>query len=403
KFRCQHCRQFLGISRAKAGAVVDCPTCGRALRVPRLDGTIEPLPEPGMDLADSGLSEALEELAQIADSRLAVAAPTDRDDRRRGAAVVTQDEAAPALLPPLPDPVPVDPPAPVRPASSPAGMKVKPLPKRAARAPSEPEESDESEHPILKRARKSTAISNEMIELIQAGTAATPDEFPTTTPKPADRRGIWSGLAGRVSPRVRLVLALCGIGAVALAAGFVLGRAGGPADGRGHGPAAAVGGERSESAGERSALGTAKAAGLVGRITYEAERGDFRADAGARIIAFPATSSTGERLPARRLIDETQRAAVATQLAAAGGGFAVADENGRFALSLQKTGVYRVLVVSEWRPRQGEPLPAGVVELAGEWLDSPETVTEKRSCRVREISYSSGRGVPFDCVFEEPH
>jgi hypothetical protein len=65
KFRCQHCRQFLGISRAKAGEVFDCPTCGWTLRVPDLDGTIKPLPGPGLDLGDSKLAKALDELALI--------------------------------------------------------------------------------------------------------------------------------------------------------------------------------------------------------------------------------------------------------------------------------------------------------------------------------------------------
>lgn len=65
KFRCQHCRQFLGISRAKAGEVFDCPTCGWTLRVPDLDGTIKPLPGPGLDLGDSKLAQALDELASI--------------------------------------------------------------------------------------------------------------------------------------------------------------------------------------------------------------------------------------------------------------------------------------------------------------------------------------------------
>ena len=31
KFHCPHCEQFLGISRGKAGALTDCPSCGRTL------------------------------------------------------------------------------------------------------------------------------------------------------------------------------------------------------------------------------------------------------------------------------------------------------------------------------------------------------------------------------------
>ena len=38
KFRCHHCCQMLGISHTRAGAIVDCPGCGRSLRVPQADG-----------------------------------------------------------------------------------------------------------------------------------------------------------------------------------------------------------------------------------------------------------------------------------------------------------------------------------------------------------------------------
>src|SRR5215216_3266212 len=65
KFRCTHCNQFLGISRAQSGTIVDCPACGRSIRVPNLDGTAAPLPKPAIDLSDRGLASALEQLASL--------------------------------------------------------------------------------------------------------------------------------------------------------------------------------------------------------------------------------------------------------------------------------------------------------------------------------------------------
>ncbi len=64
KFRCYHCKKFMGISRSKAGNVVDCPTCGRTVRVPELDGTVKPLPPVGLNLDDSKLKNALNHLAE---------------------------------------------------------------------------------------------------------------------------------------------------------------------------------------------------------------------------------------------------------------------------------------------------------------------------------------------------
>lgn len=65
KFRCSHCKQFLGISRSKAGNLTDCPTCGRTIRVPSLDGTVAPLPEPKLNLDDTELRDALGALAML--------------------------------------------------------------------------------------------------------------------------------------------------------------------------------------------------------------------------------------------------------------------------------------------------------------------------------------------------
>ncbi len=37
RFRCQNCSQLMGIARRKAGSVVLCPACKRALKVPHAD------------------------------------------------------------------------------------------------------------------------------------------------------------------------------------------------------------------------------------------------------------------------------------------------------------------------------------------------------------------------------
>lgn len=77
KFRCHHCQQMLGISRSRAGAIVDCPGCGRTLRVPNTDGTTDPLPaDHSTDTDRESLINALTELSALAD------APTTSADRR---------------------------------------------------------------------------------------------------------------------------------------------------------------------------------------------------------------------------------------------------------------------------------------------------------------------------------
>jgi hypothetical protein len=46
RFRCESCKQLLGIARRKAGTLVNCPTCRRALLVPMEDQEPAPAPAP---------------------------------------------------------------------------------------------------------------------------------------------------------------------------------------------------------------------------------------------------------------------------------------------------------------------------------------------------------------------
>ena len=105
KFRCNYCRQFLGISRAQAGGIVDCPTCGRSIRVPQLDGSLQPLPEPELNLQDAQLARALEELARLGSSDpQPVARQTQSDEE------LEEENELPQLIPePIPIEVPIPP------------------------------------------------------------------------------------------------------------------------------------------------------------------------------------------------------------------------------------------------------------------------------------------------------
>lgn len=70
KFRCEHCQQLLGISRSRAAANVDCPQCGRSLKVPGTVGDAEGQGEQSVtptnaDHQDQDLMSALNELTML--------------------------------------------------------------------------------------------------------------------------------------------------------------------------------------------------------------------------------------------------------------------------------------------------------------------------------------------------
>lgn len=58
KFRCEHCQQLLGISRSRAAATVDCPQCGRSLKVPGAVGDTAAKNAASEGADDSGLQDA---------------------------------------------------------------------------------------------------------------------------------------------------------------------------------------------------------------------------------------------------------------------------------------------------------------------------------------------------------
>lgn len=120
KFRCQHCQQLLGISRSRAGAIVDCPQCGRSLRVPELDGTTQSVPDEKQTAHnDAALQSALSELSSLSQlSEVAAAEQTDTVEDTT-AAEATAAAVQPAVTPTAEtaEPVAAEPLAPSQPVT----------------------------------------------------------------------------------------------------------------------------------------------------------------------------------------------------------------------------------------------------------------------------------------------
>ncbi len=352
KFRCNYCRQFLGISRNRAGGVVDCPTCGRSIRVPELDGSLAPVPEPAMDGGDSHLARALDELAALA--RL------DAPLKPVAADLAEPDDEIPQ---PIPEPVPVEIPMPVA---------VKPL------AP-----------PVLGAAGAAVDVAHVAVaDVIQelASAVAPSAEAP--------RAVVTVAAAASLSTRSLILVAFAPLLAlfIGLGLGGMLGRQLGSTTPTAVPDALAVATEQPLAA-----------AAVEGRISYQSDEGDVRPDIGACVIALPATWDAASRLspiglrPADSPIDQQVAAAFVTGMQ---GALAWTDAEGHYTLSLPAAGAYRLLILSRLASRVDDaPLPAEVVQQLQAHLQDPDATIGRRAYVVRDVEAKAGSLSVWDHQF----
>ncbi|AMV21871.1 hypothetical protein [Planctomyces sp. SH-PL14] len=354
KFRCPHCRQFLGISRSKAGMLSDCPTCGRSIRVPDLDGRMDPVPEPLLNLRDERISKALDVLATLDDPEPPTPPPPVMDLAARGATMTAKPVAAAAPVvkaaaPPQASPAPSPflvreiPPAPVRPPAPPASSK---------------------------------GLENALKEL-SAAVESVSTEVPSASRRPRRTTG-WGLAAGGT--------------AAGLALGFLIGRlsvtpaataapetrphaAAVPAADAGTVPVAPGGGAKPVVPPAPAAVAGQLVTALQGQVTYTTENGESRPDIGARVLVFPDVREGAGKLPVVGFLagagDADARLSKAS-LRALGGDYAVADAEGKYEISLPAAGAYRVLIVSRYQEQVESPvLETTLRKLLDEYFDRP--------------------------------
>lgn len=358
KFRCPHCEQFLGISRNKAGSVTDCPTCGRTIRVPHLDGRVVPLPKPKLNHEDSGLANALDALAALENDE-EMAAPIPIPQRP----VVVPVSAAPMVAA-----VPIPPPALSVPVTPP-GM------------------SAETPH----RERDTLAA----LAAISAHPAVQ---------------------GGRVKLPGRLWLFVCGLAGVAI--GFTVGRWTAPLSITGLAkppivattdgpavpvaPAGVVGAPVVPTALPVTAPGT-PARAIEGRISYIAATGESRPDVGARILVVPVRHPGVAKLAVvsfRSGASANDVRLAQASIRAIGGDFAVADADGRYSIQLPSQGQYRVLIGSRYQARSGEIAPdADSLKAVEPWFDQPRAFFGSTQSTLAEIPFDGSHASVRDHVF----
>ena len=362
KFRCPRCRQFLGISRSKAGAVTDCPTCGRTIRVPDLDGTISPLPRPELDYADRGLAQALNELANLGAGE-----------------EENQANAEGRNSPPLPKPVAMGlaPPPSIKAVALPAQLPPSPLPSVGSSKPKADSASDD--HPSISN-------SDKLIDPLKELAAMSPPGRGDVRPQSRSTAQLLSAGAGCVF--------------VGLVTGVFIGRMTIDVERQADSPAAisppsvapvavspapVVSGQGAPTI--SPPLDGAAPAGLppavmdrsqtlAGHVSYINADGESRPDSGARILVLPPTREGTSKLGVDSFRtgggDADLRVAQAS-IRALGGDFAVSDSDGRYEVQLPVAGEYRLIIVSRYQGRGsgGEGDRAEIAALK-DWFDKPQ-------------------------------
>ena len=408
KFRCQHCRQFLGISHLKAGLLVDCPTCGRTIRVPDPEGHVEPLPEPKLNLQDSRLANALNELAALGRGE------SFEPESAVAVAEVAQETPKPPTA--ATTPAPIAPPAPVAaPAPVPIPIRVEPtLPPKT--------------NPIEAHDPNKLTPAATMQELAALANQ-TPSRDPTAEQPFLEPQLHANGrTASRSWANRRLALSwVITIALVAFFLGFIAGRwdrssnTSSPTNnvtnngnannnppnnsppGNGITKSGTTMSSTTATRKDQSA-NSSSAPAVRGRVTYQTDSGERRPDRGARILLLPEKREGSAKLSVVGLRSADTDADVqiaATSLRASGGEVAVVDESGNYEIGTLKPGTYRIVALSHFQPRdKRESLDGSLKGILDNFFERSEQLLGKCRYHVDQLKYSGKETELWDHQFE---
>lgn len=342
KFRCPHCKQFLGISASKAGALTDCPMCGRTVRVPGLDGKVAPLPSPELDLGDRGLAQALDALAAL----------------ESGPAVIAELETAPKKVK-------------VVPLAAAPTIEAVPIPSPDVQDITEPAAASGSADPLR--------------DLASIRPARDPETPPRARVFLNKREIVW--------------------GAGGLVLGLLIGRISAPSVAPStpepQAPAVVAGPKPVEGAPVAVAPENTRRA-IEGRVTYITATDETRADAGARVLVLPIKHPAASRIAARSfqagaLAEDSKLAQAAIR--ALGGDFTSTDAEGRYEVHLGTPGKYRLLIISRYQSRSDSDLNPDLEAVLKVWFDQPQTLVGQMQSFDAEFQFDGEKSALRDHLF----
>lgn len=398
QFRCQYCRQRLGIADSRAGALVDCPACGRSLRVPNGSGGTVPATDPPdpKPTSDRLLHSALQQLSEIgsdvpSQSSATPAAPTAKVVPRK--ATTSTITAADAVR-----------------AGSPKGSAHAPDPlKELASLPA----ATSHDIPVLAEPELLDDVGgDEDLSAESADPPATETSAPATgttaIPAQAPLAAALAELAvpslptAATPPRspLRRAFPVCIpvlSGLLMFCAGYLAARSTSQHQQTTETQAAAATGESTSP--KPSAASQPVVIGMISGVVEAADaNGKPVPDAGALVIVAPAANPSDLRLDGRFLRDppnSSGRLAITAALGQLGLHFTNAAADGSYSLPLPATGPFILIAVSRRNARPASAtLPAETAAQLNKWFMSPSPVTGRLQTVLQTVTPpGNGEGV----------
>ncbi|WP_166824722.1 hypothetical protein [Thalassoroseus pseudoceratinae] len=365
RFRCQHCKQNLGISRSKAGEVVDCPTCGRSIEVPQRDGQAKDARRPQMNFRDPAVAKAMREIQLLGDD---IAKPKTDSSRESSSEMESAVESMPIMLS---EPEVAPPPA----------LEIAPAPTN--QPTSEPTGLPPEQTPERQR--------NELEELARE----------------ADEHAGHSSSVGQPSQ-----LSIPLIGGLVLAFGLMMGLGMGyffsdsdSGESKGDGETSSQAEEQPNQAPPTPVPDSDETNVTVvsGVITYDPENATTRPDSQSLVILL-ATSRLGEvMIPGESLwepVESSDFQVAAAALELIGGQAALTDSEGKFSLTVPSSEPHHFLVVSRHTMREDSAIDAALNDVLKEYFEQPRQLLGKRAYHVEMLTLSGEKQLSIRHRFE---
>ena len=408
QFRCQYCRQLLGISRSRAGSTVDCPACGRTLRVPASEGTATGSELPLKAESNENLRSALEELSSLS----LPPSPAHR---------------SPVATAPVPRKNPLQP-------SSETGLhrdsiRIVPL------SPGTPTSEESLRHlaeltpmettaPLIVPELLDPETSDERVDQNEVRQHSSDAALPimASNSRPAELAWALQELAEQ-NPEVALAKAeaihrpkstgwLIG-STLAIVAAFVVGIfVGRSFIGRSFGTvpqkkmtsdSIRVG---QPDVSEQVSVKKIPERSVTGRVMYADGAGAMKPDSMAFVLLVPAENKSGLKLdarPLRELQATDAKLAVEAAMNVLKGSFTRVAEDGTFALERRHSGPVKLIVISRHASRpDSEAVESPAANTMAAWFESPSQLTGR--LQVQEKAFPAAKkdnGAPVEVTFSK--